>query len=198
MFLSHPHDEEFFLTSSRASLMLRRVHQTRLEARMISPGPFRHGSDLDAQWPPPRSATSVEGGDAAQGGPRITGSARSLTAAQFASARLMYSAEFWRQASIVWDNDPPSLGIDRVLVSRLASRHAHRTVAVVLWRVTVRILDEQFAVCAVGKAQRNLCHKYSKFGLTLNGFSVGEISNWIVAADRKLGLLASRGRYKHS
>jgi hypothetical protein len=69
---------------------------------------FRHGSDLvsgptTTQWPPPRSATSVEGGDAAQGGPSVTGSARSLTAAQFASARLMYSAEFWRHASIVWD-----------------------------------------------------------------------------------------------
>ena len=46
-------------------------------------------------------------------------------------------------------DDGPSLGIHRVLVRRLAVRHTHRAVDVILRRVAIRILDEQIA---------GLCH----------------------------------------
>src|ERR1700730_7669085 len=48
------------------------------------------------QCPPSRSATLVVGGEAAQGGPTMTGSDNSVTACQLASARLMYSSAFSR------------------------------------------------------------------------------------------------------
>src|SRR5436190_19363292 len=48
------------------------------------------------QCPPSRNATLVVGGDAVQGGPTMTGSGRSATDCQLASARLMYSSAFSR------------------------------------------------------------------------------------------------------
>ena len=90
----------------------------------------------------------------------------------------------------------PSLRIDGVFVRRLAARRSHRTVAVVLRRVAVRILDKHFAVRAISKAPAQLVPQIFEFALTLDGFPVGEISDRIVAADRQFGLVAPRGGYE--
>ena len=96
-------------------------------------------------------------------------------------------------------DDGPSLGIDRVLVRRRLVRRAHRAIAVVLRRVALRILGEQIAMLAAGKAPAQFVPQIFKFGLALNGFAVGEISHRIVAADRKLRFVApgSRSEQRH-
>ena len=63
-------------------------------------------------------------------------------------------------------------------------------------RVAVRILDEQIAVLAAGKAPAQSVPQIFEFGLALNGFPVGEIGDRIIAADRQLGFFAARSRHE--
>ena len=49
-------------------------------------------------------------------------------------------------------DDGPGIRIDRVLVRRRVVRHAHCTIAIVLRRIVHRILAEQIAMLAAGKA----------------------------------------------
>ncbi len=92
-------------------------------------------------------------------------------------------------------DDRPGLGIDRVLVRRCILCRAHRAVAVILRRVSVRILDEHVAVADIGEAPTQSMPQIFEFRLPLNRFPVGEIGHRIIAADRKPRFIAAgRGR----
>src|ERR1700693_1185986 len=89
-----------------------------------------------------------------------------------------------RQIELAVD-DGPSLGIDRVLVRRLVVRGSHRAIAVVL-RCEMRwILRKEIAVLAAGKTPAQSVPQIFKFRLALNGFSIGKISDRVIAANRE-------------
>ena len=132
----------------------------------------------------------------------MTGSGRSATAGQPASACLMYSsaclAPFLEPIVGVYQielavDDGPGLRVHRVLVRRSLVRRAHRTITVVLRCVALRILDEQIAMLTAGKAPAQFAPDVFKLRLALNRSPVGEIGDRIVATDREPRFVASGG-----
>ena len=95
-------------------------------------------------------------------------------------------------------DDGPSPGIDRVLV-RTEDRRVRDTrsaIAIVLWRIMIRVSDEQVAVSGAGKTPTRIVPHVFEFGLAQRGLPFGEICDRIIAADRKPGFTTPGCRVK--
>src|ERR1700745_2987667 len=78
-----------------------------------------------------------------------------------------------RQIELTVD-DGPSFGINCILMRRVAVRRSHRTVAIVLLCIMLRISRKEIAVLAADKSPAQAVPRMLEFGLALNGFSVSK------------------------